>query len=62
MQFEEIGQQLRAYRLESGMRAEEIAARLGVSLAKVKTDILRARQALAKHLTRAAGDRSALAS
>lgn len=33
MQFEEIGQQLRAYRLESGMRAEEIAARLGVSRA-----------------------------
>ena len=36
---------------------EEIAARLGVSLSKVKTDILRGRQALAKHLTRAAGDR-----
>jgi transcriptional regulator with XRE-family HTH domain len=33
MHFEEIGQQLRAYRLESGMRAEEIAARLGVSRA-----------------------------
>ncbi len=33
MRFEEIGQQLRAYRLESGLRAEEIAARLGVSRA-----------------------------
>ena len=33
MRFAEIGQQLRAYRLESGMRAEEIAARLGVSRA-----------------------------
>ena len=33
MRFNEIGQQLRAYRLESGMRAEEIAARLGVSRA-----------------------------
>jgi transcriptional regulator with XRE-family HTH domain len=33
MHFTEIGQQLRAYRLESGMRAEEIAARLGVSRA-----------------------------
>lgn len=33
MQFSEIGQQLRAYRLESGLRAEEIAARLGVSRA-----------------------------
>lgn len=33
MQFTEIGQQLRAYRLESGLRAEEIAARLGVSRA-----------------------------
>jgi len=41
---------------------EEIAGRLGVSLAKVKTDILRARQALAKHLTRSAGDRTALTS
>src|ERR1700710_41960 len=30
MRFTEIGQQLRAYRLESGLRAEEIAARLGV--------------------------------
>ncbi|MSP05723.1 MAG: XRE family transcriptional regulator [Acetobacteraceae bacterium] len=33
MQFSEIGQQLRAYRLESGLRAEEVAARLGVSRA-----------------------------
>jgi len=33
MRFSEIGQQLRAYRLESGLRAEEIAARLGVSRA-----------------------------
>src|SRR4029079_1141773 len=33
MRFTEIGQQLRAYRLESGLRAEEIAARLGVSQA-----------------------------
>ena len=33
MRFAEIGQQLRAYRLESGLRAEEIAARLGVSRA-----------------------------
>ncbi|MBE7210840.1 MAG: helix-turn-helix transcriptional regulator [Gluconacetobacter diazotrophicus] len=33
MQLNEIGQQLRAYRLESGLRAEEIAARLGVSRA-----------------------------
>jgi transcriptional regulator with XRE-family HTH domain len=33
MLFTEIGQQLRAYRLESGLRAEEIAARLGVSRA-----------------------------
>ena len=33
MRFQEIGQQLRAYRLESGLRAEEIAARLGVSRA-----------------------------
>ncbi len=31
---------------------DEIARRLGVSLAKVKTDILRARAALAKHLSR----------
>ncbi len=33
LRFNEIGQQLRAYRLESGLRAEEIAARLGVSRA-----------------------------
>ena len=33
MRFADIGQQLRAYRLESGLRAEEIAARLGVSRA-----------------------------
>jgi len=33
MRFTEIGQQLRQYRLESGLRAEEIAARLGVSRA-----------------------------
>lgn len=33
MRFSEIGQQLRNYRLESGLRAEEIAARLGVSRA-----------------------------
>src|SRR5579875_3287484 len=33
MRVTEIGQQLRAYRLESGLRAEEIAARLGVSRA-----------------------------
>ena len=33
MRFTEIGQQLRAYRLESGLRAEEIAAQLGVSRA-----------------------------
>jgi len=33
MRFAEIGQQLRTYRLESGLRAEEIAARLGVSRA-----------------------------
>ncbi len=33
MRFTEIGQQLRAYRLESGLRAEEIASRLGVSRA-----------------------------
>ncbi len=39
---------------------EEIAAKLGVSLSKVKTDILRARQALAQHLSRAAGDRRQL--
>lgn len=33
MRLGEIGQQLRAFRLESGMRADEIAARLGVSRA-----------------------------
>ncbi|HUN43185.1 MAG TPA: helix-turn-helix transcriptional regulator [Acetobacteraceae bacterium] len=33
MSYTEIGHQLRAYRLESGLRAEEIAARLGVSRA-----------------------------
>ena len=33
MRFAEIGHQLRAYRMESGLRAEEIAARLGVSRA-----------------------------
>ncbi|MCF3946750.1 helix-turn-helix domain-containing protein [Acidiphilium sp. AL] len=33
MHFNEIGQQLRAYRMESGLKAEEIAARLGVSRA-----------------------------
>lgn len=33
MRFTEIGQQLRAYRLDTGLRAEEIAARLGVSRA-----------------------------
>ena len=33
MRFADIGHQLRAYRLESGLRAEEIAARLGVSRA-----------------------------
>ena len=33
MRFAEIGQQLRAYRMDSGLRAEEIAARLGVSRA-----------------------------
>lgn len=33
MRFTEIGQQLRAYRLESGMRAEEIATQLGISRA-----------------------------
>jgi transcriptional regulator with XRE-family HTH domain len=33
MRYNEIGEQLRAYRLESGLRAEEIAARLGVSRA-----------------------------
>lgn len=34
------------------MQYEEIAARLGISLAKVKTDIFRGRAALAKTLTR----------
>jgi len=34
---------------------DEIASKLGISLSKVKTDILRGRQALAGHLTRAAG-------
>jgi len=33
LRFTDIGQQLRAYRLESGLRAEEIAGRLGVSRA-----------------------------
>ncbi|HYZ31353.1 MAG TPA: helix-turn-helix transcriptional regulator [Crenalkalicoccus sp.] len=33
MRFADIGQQLRAYRMESGLRADEIAARLGVSRA-----------------------------
>ncbi len=33
MRFSDIGQQLRAYRLESGLRAEDIAGRLGVSRA-----------------------------
>ncbi|MGH7118819.1 MAG: helix-turn-helix domain-containing protein [Acetobacteraceae bacterium] len=33
MQFNEIGEQLRAFRQESGLRAEEIAARIGVSRA-----------------------------
>jgi len=33
MRFDEIGQQLRNYRLESGLKADEIAARLGVSRA-----------------------------
>lgn len=33
MRFTDIGQQLRAYRMESGLRAEEIAAKLGVSRA-----------------------------
>lgn len=33
MRFADIGQQLRAYRMETGMRAEEIAAKLGVSRA-----------------------------
>jgi DNA-binding ferritin-like protein/transcriptional regulator with XRE-family HTH domain len=33
MRFGDIGQQLRAYRIESGLRADEIAAQLGVSRA-----------------------------
>ena len=33
MRFADIGEQLRTFRLESGLRAEEIAARLGVSRA-----------------------------
>jgi transcriptional regulator with XRE-family HTH domain len=33
MRFTEIGQQLRAYRLSSGLRADELATRLGVSRA-----------------------------
>jgi RNA polymerase sigma-70 factor (ECF subfamily) len=37
------------------MPYDQIASKLGVSLSKVKTDILRGRQALAGHLTRAAG-------
>jgi RNA polymerase sigma-70 factor (ECF subfamily) len=41
---------------------DEIAKRLGVSLAKVKTDILRARTALAKILTRGDSTLTAMAS
>ena len=41
---------------------DEIARRLGVSLAKVKTDILRARTALAKILTRGDSTLTAMAS
>ena len=41
---------------------DEIAKRLGVSLAKVKTDILRARTALAKILTRGDATLTAMAS
>ena len=33
MRFDEVGQQLRNYRLESGLKADEIAARLGISRA-----------------------------
>lgn len=33
MSFNEIGQQLRAYRMGSGLKAEEISARLGISRA-----------------------------
>ena len=36
MRFNEIGQQLRAYRMESGLKAEEISARLGVSRAAIQ--------------------------
>jgi RNA polymerase sigma-70 factor (ECF subfamily) len=39
---------------------EEIAGKLGVSLAKVKTDILRAREALAKALLRGGASREIL--
>ena len=39
---------------EQGVPYDEIARKLGVSLAKVKTDILRARAALAKILSRGA--------
>ena len=41
---------------------EEIAAKLGVSLSKVKTDIHRARSALARILARSAGDPAVSAS
>jgi RNA polymerase sigma-70 factor (ECF subfamily) len=37
------------------MPYEEIAQKLGVSLSKIKTDILRARAALAKILLRSGG-------
>jgi len=43
------------YHLE-GMRYEEIAAKLGVSLGKVKTDIFRGREALRKKLRLTLGD------
>lgn len=33
MSFREIGQQLRAYRMESGLKAEDISAQLGISRA-----------------------------
>lgn len=33
MSFREIGQKLRAYRMESGLKAEDISARLGISRA-----------------------------
>jgi DNA-directed RNA polymerase specialized sigma24 family protein len=43
-----------------GLRYEEIAARLKVSLGKVKTDIFRGREALRKKLqTKLAGEVSA---